>query len=137
MNLLKTICYSNLWYQRNYSSKLIVQQHLDSLDHLLKINIRYIYNYVIELIESLSFQYVKEVHERYLELFKNEHSFISIIYFYKDELYLSIENDQELLELLVDQDNNSDYSYVFRLFQEFYKNTLRDYNGKKMFECLI
>jgi len=58
------------------------------------------------------------------------------MYSYKDKLYLSAKNDQELLELLTDRANNSDYNYIVRFFQEYHKNVLGDHNGKKMFECL-
>ena len=110
---------------------------LESLDHPLEVNIRYIHNHVIESAESLSFRRVKEeVRERYLELFKDGHSPASAMYSYEDELHLSTKNDQELLELLADRGINPDYGYIFRLFQEFRKNTLGDRNGKKMFERL-
>ena len=58
------------------------------------------------------------------------------MYSYEDKLYLFVENDQELLELLADRANNPDYGYVVRLFQEYRKNVLGGRNGKKMFERL-
>ncbi len=47
-----------------------------------------------------------------------------------------MKNDQELLKLFTDQNNNPDYNYIFKLFQEFYKNTFEDRNSKKMFKYL-
>ncbi|UZO02099.1 uncharacterized protein OCT59_020595 [Rhizophagus irregularis] len=65
--------------------------------------------------ESLSFQHVKEeVHERFLELFRDGYSPVSAIYTYKDGLHIT-ESDQELLEILADRAINPDYGYVIRL----------------------
>lgn len=59
--------------------------------------------------ESLSFYRVKgEVHEKFVELFKDGHSPSSALFAYEDELYLSVMNDQELLEILSDRANNPD-----------------------------
>jgi len=60
----------------------------------LEININFTYNYVVNSAESLSFRHVKEeVHEKILELFKDEHSFASALYAYEDELHLGIINE--------------------------------------------
>ncbi len=73
---------------------------------------------MINSAELLSFRHVKkEVHEKFLELFKDRHSPVLTIYSYEDDLHLSAENDQELLELLVNRGNNPDYNYVINLFQ--------------------
>jgi len=49
---------------------------------------------VINSAESLSFRHIKkEVHKKFLELFKDGHSFASVIYSYEDDLHLSAEND--------------------------------------------
>ncbi|CAB5359937.1 unnamed protein product [Rhizophagus irregularis] len=85
--------------------------------HPLEINIKFTHNHVIDSVESLSFQRVKgEVRERFLELFADRHSSALAKYSYKDELHLSAENDQELLEMLADRGKNLDYSYIYRLF---------------------
>jgi hypothetical protein len=92
---------------------------------------------VINSAESLSFRHVKgEVKERFLELFRDGHSPASAIYFYEDELHISAENDQKLLEMLADRAINPDYGYIVRLFQEYHDNMLGSRNGSKMFECL-
>ncbi|PKK71418.1 hypothetical protein RhiirC2_778435, partial [Rhizophagus irregularis] len=105
--------------------------------HPLEINIKFTHNHVIDSAESLSFQRVKgEVRERFLELFADGHSSASAKYSYEDELHLSAENDQELLEMLADRGKNLDYSYIYRLFQEYRNNTLGSRNGTKMFERL-
>ncbi len=44
--------------------------------------------------KSLSFYHTKkEVSEKFLELFKDRHSSVLIIYSYEDNLHLSVKND--------------------------------------------
>jgi hypothetical protein len=107
---------------------------LESFDHPLEINVRSTHNHVIDSAESLGFRRVKEeVREKFLELFKDGHSPASAIYSYEDELHLSAEDDQKLLELLADRGNNPDYNYVVNLFRQYRENTLGSQNGAKMF----
>ncbi|CAB4469559.1 hypothetical protein GLOIN_2v1783666 [Rhizophagus irregularis DAOM 181602=DAOM 197198] len=88
---------------------------LELHSHPLEINFRFTHNHVIDSSESLSFQHVKEeVHERFLELFRDGYSPVSAIYTYKDGLHIT-ESDQELLEILADRAINPDYGYVIRL----------------------
>jgi hypothetical protein len=73
-------------------------------NHPLKVNIKFTHNHVINSAESLSFRRIKgEIKERFLELFRDGHSLASAIYSYEDELHISAENDQKLLEMLADQ----------------------------------
>ncbi|CAG8449409.1 12611_t:CDS:1 [Funneliformis mosseae] len=63
--------------------------------HPFEINIRFTHNHVINSAESLSFQRVSsEVREKFLELFKDEHSPALAKSSYEDGLHLSAENDQ-------------------------------------------
>ena len=93
---------------------------------------------MINSAELLSYCHVKEeIKERFLELFRDGHSSASAIYSYEDELHISAENDQKLLEMLADRAINPDYGYVVRLFQEYCDNMLGSRNGSKMFERLV
>ncbi|CAG8706209.1 665_t:CDS:2, partial [Funneliformis caledonium] len=72
-----------------------------------EVNIRYMYNHVINSAELLSFRRVnEEVREELLNLFKDDRSI------------------------------NPDYDYTTKLFQEYRKATLRSCNGESMFERL-
>jgi len=59
--------------------------------HLLEINIKFTYNYVVNSAAFLSFWRVKdEVHEEFLNLFKDRYSLSSALYAYEDQLYINI-----------------------------------------------
>ncbi|PKY55713.1 hypothetical protein RhiirA4_475356 [Rhizophagus irregularis] len=124
------------WFQA-FESHSKTTMRIESSNHPLEVDIKFTYNHVINSAESLSFCHVKgEVKKRFLELFRNGHSPASAIYFYEDELHISAENDQKLLEMLADRAINPDYGYIVRLFQKYRDNMLGSRNGSKMFECL-
>ncbi|CAG8585085.1 8400_t:CDS:2, partial [Funneliformis caledonium] len=88
--------------------------------------------------ESLSFHHVnKEVHEKILELFKDGHSSISVMYTYKDTLYLNVIYKQEFLLLLTNWIINSDYNYIAKLFQNYHEMALSDHNSISIFKHLV
>jgi hypothetical protein len=105
--------------------------------HPFEVNLNFTHSHVIHSAEALSFRRVKrEVHDRFIDLFKDGHSPASALYFYGDELHLSATNNQELLELLADRASNPDYNYVSKIFQECREASLGSRNGEKMFERL-
>ncbi|GBC16811.2 hypothetical protein GLOIN_2v1471620 [Rhizophagus irregularis DAOM 181602=DAOM 197198] len=86
--------------------------HIESSNHPLEVDIKFIHNHMINLAESLSFHRFKgEVKEQFLELFRNGHSPVLAIYSYEDKLHISAEN-------------------------EYRDNMLGSRNGSKMFERL-
>src|SRR4051794_33306543 len=96
------------------------------------------HNHVVSSAESLSFQRVDgAICEKYLELFKDEHSPSSAMHIYENELHLSTTDDQELLELLANRARNPDYDYIAKLFQKYREIELGSCNGSSMFKRLV
>ncbi|CAG8538133.1 11952_t:CDS:2 [Dentiscutata erythropus] len=68
-----------------------------------EVNLKYIYNHIINSAESLSFWRVdEEVHGKLIKLFNDGYSSSFALHTYKDTLHLSISNEQELEETLGD-----------------------------------
>ncbi|CAG8751785.1 24364_t:CDS:2, partial [Gigaspora margarita] len=58
------------------------------------------------------------------------------LYAYEDSLYLNAKNDQELMLLLADHAQNSDYGYVLNLFNQYRNEHLEGKNEITMFQRL-
>src|SRR6266542_3865413 len=108
------------------------------LSHPLEINIKFMYNHIINSAESLSFRRVKkEVREKLIELFKDGHSPASALYTYEDEIHLNATNEQDILEKLADWANNPDYDYVAKLFQQHRKTVVENYNNLGLGKAIL
>ncbi|CAG8845781.1 20964_t:CDS:1, partial [Gigaspora margarita] len=87
----------------NYSLAIGVPASYIELPTGNTVNIKFTYNHVINAAESLSFQPIKEeVRNKLLDYFKDGHSLSLALYVLEDDLHLSAEDEQELVELLVD-----------------------------------
>ncbi|CAG8803336.1 45644_t:CDS:2, partial [Gigaspora margarita] len=117
----------NSLYIRNIECKATLHLRLEQwnlqMNYPLEINIKYIHNHVVHSAKALSFRHVRdEVHDKYLELFKNGHLLATARFTYEDSLHLQANNNQELMQWLADHAQNPNHNYVSNLFKEFHKN---------------
>ncbi|CAB5353783.1 unnamed protein product [Rhizophagus irregularis] len=105
--------------------------------HSLEVELKFTHNHVINSAEALSFRRVEEeVHQEFINLFRDGHSPSSALYAHEDSLHLNASDEQELMEILADRAKNPDYDYVAKIFQQYRESALGSRNGKPMFERL-
>ncbi|PKC01651.1 hypothetical protein RhiirA5_456016 [Rhizophagus irregularis] len=105
--------------------------------HSLEVELKFTHNHVINSAEALSFRRVEEeVHQEFINLFRDGHSPSSALYAHEDSLHLNASDEQELMEILADRAKNPDYDYVAKIFQQYRESALGSRNSKPMFERL-
>ncbi|CAG8754706.1 33784_t:CDS:2, partial [Gigaspora margarita] len=103
----------------------------------LEVNLYYTYNYLPNLAASLSFCPVSaETRKQYINLFSIGHIVATTRHTYKDKLYLSASNNNELVCLLANQAKNPDRGFLQHLYSQFCLAQLGNRNGKGIFERL-
>ncbi|PKY62829.1 hypothetical protein RhiirA4_490060 [Rhizophagus irregularis] len=119
------------------SLHLRIERKRLSYSHSLEVELKFTHNHVINSAEALSFRRVEEeVHQEFINLFRDGHSPSSALYAYEDSLHLNASDEQELMEILADRAKNPDYDYVAKIFQQYRDFALGSRNGKPMFEHL-
>ncbi len=59
-----------------------------------------------------------------MQIFYNRYFSASVLYAYKDELYISALSDKELVKIFADYAMNPEYNYIANLFKYYYNSQL-------------